>query len=433
MRMYENICGLYLTKEEKRLAKHIMPEYYVDQNIGTKNIGTEYAIRFLQDKLNEILNSFLNGGFSRKGFVFYPCIKDVSGENIDKVKRLWKIALLLDKNGYDFSGSIGVFNAGISGRTFPGIISSLYRDFSKIKNEGGKTVKKPKCREFDINDYKKDQVFLKPLGELRDYANEKLRGHLAGFYLHGSLATKDYVKGWSDVDTASIVSKETLESPERLLELRGYMFCARKFFYRIDPLQHHGSIMIAEYDLKNYCQAYFPVRIFKYSKSFFKDDREMQFKIRGYSSEALAKMFWFVSYFRAISMAKKRNLGSHEAKSLLHAVTLFPTLYLQARGSLMYKKFSFDKAKKHFDEETWKVIDHVSSLRSNWKGFGVFPLIKSFSGINPLMCYQINAKLMDIFFGMNKKNQVNADYISREMLSLSEKAWSKVSKNAAKI
>ena len=433
MKMYENICGLYVAKEEKRLAKHIMPEYFVDQNIGTKNIGIEYAIRFLQNQLNEILNSFLNGGFSRKGFVFYPFIKDVSRENMDRMKRLRKIALLLDKNGYDFSGSIRIFNEGISARTFPGIISSLYMDFSKIKNEGNKRVKKPKCGEFGINDCKKDQVFLKPLGDLKDYANEKLRGHLAGFYLHGSLATKDYVKGWSDVDTISIVSRETLENPKMLMELRDHMFRARKFFYQVDPLQHHGSIMIAEYDLKNYCQAYFPVQIFRYSKSFFEDDGEMQFKVRGYSSEALAKIFWFVSYFRAIGMAKIHNLGSHEAKSLLHAVTLFPALYLQARGSLMYKKFSFNKAKRHFGGETWKVIDYVSSLRNNWKGFGAFPLIKSFSDINPLLCYRINAKLMDIFSGISKKNKINTEYISREMLSLSEQAWGKVRENAGKI
>ena len=96
----------------------------------------------------------------------------------------------------------------INNKNFALILSSLYLDLSQIKNNNTKLIKKPKCKEFDIKNYKKsDFEYLRPLDELKDYAEKKLKGNALGFYLHGSLATKDYIKGWSDVDTTIIISK----------------------------------------------------------------------------------------------------------------------------------------------------------------------------------------------------------------------------------
>ena len=56
-------------------------------------------------------------------------------------------------------------------------------------------------------------------------------------------------------------------------------------------------------------------------------------------------------------------------------------MYLQANGIIVYKKFSFDIAKKDF-KDSWEVIDDVSSIRSNWKHLGVIPLISLYSKMN---------------------------------------------------
>jgi len=427
MKSYKKIYDLYIEKDEEFLIKYIVPEHYVDEN----NVTDDFAITFLQNELNTLLNSFVNGGFSYKGYLLYPLNKDLSQENKRKIKRLNKIAVFLNSEGYDFSNSIKKYKRDINSRNCAIILSALYQDYSQIKSKSTKEVKKLKCQEFKISSYKKNDIgYLRPLNKLKEYANKNLKSHLSGFYLHGSFSTKDYIKGWSDVDTLSIISKETINDPRKILKVRDLIYHSRRFYYEMDPLQHHGTMVMTEYDLSSYCQTYFPIPVFRYSKSFFKDDKQMQFKNRDFSSEALKSLFWFVSYFRKMNIEKKYSLDSYETKNLLHATTLFPTLYLQAKGKVMYKKFSFNKAKKDFKKEEWDIIEYVSSLRKNWKGLGTLPLIKLFSNINPLSCYQANARILDIFDSTTKKNDVNIKKICEEMYNFSEQAWNKIKKNA---
>ena len=310
------------------------------------------------------------------------------------------------------------------------MLSSLYQDYTQIKSKSTKKVKKLKCQEFKISSYKKNDIgYLRPLNKLKEFADKNLKSYLSGFYLHGSFSTKDYIKGWSDVDTLSIISKETIKDPRKILKVRDMIYYSRKLYYEMDPLQHHGTMVITEYDFSSYCQTYFPIPVFKYSKSFFKDDKGMQFKNRDFSSEALKSLFWFVSYFRKMNIEKKYSLDSYETKNLLHATTLFPTLYLQAKGKVMYKKFSFNKAKKDFKKDKWDVIDNISLMRYNWKNIGTIPLIDIFSNVNPLLCYQINTRIIDIFKNAGEKNNIDVKKIIKGMLNFSEDAWSKIKKN----
>ncbi len=428
MKKFRQICDYFVADDEELLLRHIIPKYFVDQNLNSGGIDSDYAARFLQNELNSLLHSFLNGGFSYKGYLLYPAVKDISKNNIRKIRSLEKVALFLQNNGHDFSNSITKFNKKIGNSNFAGILSALYRDLSKIKNKNLKLIKKLACEEFNLNDYvKNDLEYLKPLKEIKEYADKNLRQHLKGFYLHGSLATNDYIKGWSDVDTLSFVSKETISDPKLLLELRNKIYRMRYYFYKIDPLQHHGTIIISEYDIGNYCQAYFPVPVLKYARSFFEDDKIMGFSARDYSSEAMERLFYFVSYFRRLNEEKIFRLGSYDTKTLLHSITLFPSLYLQAKGTLVYKKFAFDIARRDFPETTWKIIDEVSSIRKKWKPSGKLHLSGLFSKQNPLLYYRLNSKVMDIF---NNSNKINSEKIIKNMLSLSEEAWGKIKKNA---
>lgn len=433
MKNYNKIDAFYIQDDEEFLIKSILSGYYIEQNLDM-GMEVDYALRFLQNELNELLHSFINGGFSYKGYMFFPIMKDVSKNNVKKIKRLKKIVIFLDNNGYDFSNSIAAYeNNAKNSKGFAIILSSLYQDFAYIKNKNTKSINKRECQQLDLSTYKKSDLdYLKPLNELKDYANEYLNRDLAGFYLHGSLATKDYVKGWSDVDTLAIVSKETLKTHKKLLDLRDKMYLMRHFFYKIDPLQHHGSIIISEYDLENYCKAYFPIEIFKYAKSFFKEDRIRKLKIRNHSEEALARLFWFVNYFRILKIEKKYSIGSYDAKNLLHCITLFPAIYLNAKDIFIYKKFSFDIARKDFKKRDWKVIDEVSNIRKNWKGFGRMPFVNLGSKVNPLLSYQLNSKVLDLFKDVKRINNINIGYLVENMFKLSEEAWTKIKKNAGK-
>ena len=144
MEKYKKVHEFYLEKDEELLIKDILPWYYTDQDIY-KKVDVSYAIRFLQNELNSLLNSFINGGFSYKGFILYPFVKDVSKENMIKIKRLKRIADFLNNNGYGFSNSLEKHKSVIDSKNFASILSSLYQDLSSIKNRYIKTIKKAKC------------------------------------------------------------------------------------------------------------------------------------------------------------------------------------------------------------------------------------------------------------------------------------------------
>lgn len=123
-------------------------------------------------------------------------------------------------------------------------------------------------------------------------------------------------------------------------------------------------------------------------------------------------------------------MGIYETKNLLHIITLFPTIYLQAKGKIVYKKFSFEIARKEFDKEKWKVIDGVSSIRYNWKNSNEIPLFRFYSKINPLLYCQLNSKFIDLFRDIKRQNNINVRDIIKNMYNLSEDAWSGIKKNA---
>jgi hypothetical protein len=152
----------------------------------------------------------------------------------------------------------------------------------------------------------------------------------------------------------------------------------------------------------------------------------INFKVRNYSSEALKRLFWFVNYFRSLKYMRTFDLGSYDTKTLLHSITLFPSLYLQAKGTLVYKKFSFDIAKKDFNKHEWGIIDYISSVRSNWVSAGNMPVVDILAERNPLLFYQLNSRFMDLFNSINKCNKINTEGIIDSMLQFSEKAWKKI-------
>jgi predicted nucleotidyltransferase len=380
----------------------------------------------LQDELHEITYSYANGGFSEKGFIFYPLVKDLSHKNREKINDLKVIAGFLEERGYDFSSTLGIFKKNrINGKTASLFISSLYMDFSGAK-KSGTGARKIKCPELDLDDYpKKDLGYLKPVRELKKFANEKLAEHLADLHIHGSIATGDYVKGWSDLDTLIIIRKSSLENPKMLAELRDLLYASKKYFYKIDPLQHHGHMAVSEHDLDYYCQAFFPLILFKYSKSAF-GVKSLNAKVRDSRTENMERFSSFAHYFRNLHLSKAYSMGSYDLKFLFHAVSLFPTLYLQARGIHVYKKFSFGIARKDFDDGLWDPIDAVTHIRKKWKSPANMPMIGAFSKINPLLAYQINSRYLDAFNKIKELNNFDIKKIVEGMHALSESALGRI-------
>lgn len=417
---YKKIKSYYITKDEEKVIHKVMPELGSSKSKNTKQMLYE-----LQNQLQLLLSQFVNGGFSTAGYITYPLIKKIGKEQQRGIQQLKESMTRLQKEGFVFKTTKKDFEVGNNPEKCASLLASLYKDFQKNSIKGSKKVTKKKCEAIDKTKYKKkDARYLKPLFELEQWSNKNLQKQLKGFYLHGSFATRDYCVGFSDIDTLAIIKKETIQNSKELLKTRDKIVRLRKFLLRIDPLQHHGVMVISEYDLQSYCQVYFPTELFKYSKSIFRNDQKQLFYLRDSKKESLRSLFWFVSYFRGLQ--KQKLKGSYDIKNLLHAIALFPTLYLQAKGISVYKKYSFDIVKKEFTEKEWEVIRTATNIRKEWKEYPINHLTKGYAHINPIAAYQGNYRLMDYIKGVEKENKMNTEKLIRDMHTLSEKAWKRI-------
>lgn len=420
MARYSEYSDMLIAKDEEQILMHIAPTEFIDKHLsGSVNkLKRDFLINFLQDELRNVLQSFLNGGMSRAGYVTYPLIQPISLEIKEKLSRLFIVARVLGgKRNTTKEKPQSVSECASA-------IGSLYRDFEKVRTLGKHAVKLPLCGLVDMGIYSKEHAkYMRPLAGIVKIA-ESMGNDCVGMYLHGSLATNDFVKGWSDCDTLCVVSKQAIENENRLIALRSKLIGMRKLFYQIDPLQHHGCMIMSEYDLSSYPQNYFPLQLFGYARSFGKrkiDEVILRDDTRG----SYARLFWSVSFFRKLHEEKRYSMGSYETKNLLHQIALFPSLYLQAKRIYVYKKFSFEKAKKNFSKELWRPIDEMTSIRNRWRQMPMFPLIRSYANINPFVAYQANARLIDMTGSIGKIN-INVKKLVDGMYNLSEEAWKKV-------
>jgi len=415
--------GIHLSKGEYSLLKYIRPDCYIEQNLKKQKIERNFLLNYLQKEMHDLLNSFLNSGYSKKSLVFYPIIKDVSKESLDKLKFIFWIAEHLTDDDYDFSNSLLKLKESRNKNdpyTFALLLSSLYKDFSQIKKPYTKVKGKKILEFFNVSDLKRDSEYVRPLAELQTSVNNALGDNISAFYLHGSFGTKDYVKYWSDVDTFAVINKSSIMNPNTLLNLRQKFLSLRELFLRIDPLQHHGCMIATDIDLEYYPETFFPIAAMNYSKSLLKKDFIKSINVRDSRYENISTFFWFVHYFKSLNIKKSYKMDSYSTKFFLHCITLFPTIYLQAKGINVYKKFSFDLAKKDFPEKLWEPIAKAGQIRKNWRQVKVLPFVKAFGRLNPLLSYYLNSK----FFNVSKSNGINIRYLVESMDKTSEYALS---------
>ena len=109
---------------------------------------------------------------------------------------------------------------------------------------------KKKTITINLTTYKKkitrNSDYLKPLDDLQIYLKKnKLKNYFKFFLIHGSMADKKYIQGWSDVDTFVVIKNSVLRSRKKILFLKKKILYLYKFFFKICPLQHHGLIIFS--------------------------------------------------------------------------------------------------------------------------------------------------------------------------------------------
>jgi len=237
---------------------------------------------------------------------------------------------------------------------------------------------------FDRQRYiNKDKAYLSHIVEMYDFINKEMSDLVSHFILHGSMATLDYSKGWSDVDTFVVIPDKTLHNIKSLLKLRDLSYEAHKFLYRVDPLQHHGLIFASECDLRAYPSHYLPPCVFKKSVSMLEGEDSITLNIRNSKQESIRGV---LSRIKLIKESKKygvfrhhayngeylldnyRNFknGMYQMKYYLGTFSIFPSLILGILDRECYKGDSFSIAKNLFSKDAWEVVDLVTEIRKMW-------------------------------------------------------------------
>ena len=212
--------------------------------------------------------------------------------------------------------------------------------------------------------------------QMVNYLSEHLKEDLIGAYVHGSLGTYEEIP-YSDFDALVILKDEVFESPEKLVRTAKKLNHARKIMLDFDPLQHHGWFVLAEVDLKFYCNAYFSIELFKYAKSLF-DDKGLELEISLRKSDYETRETFEKMAEAIIRKIKLRQypVNMCQLKSLLSGFMLLPSLYIQARDRRgIYKKESFDLVRVDFDSAHWAIMDEVSEIRADWS-YEISPIKK---------------------------------------------------------
>lgn len=245
--------------------------------------------------------------------------------------------------------------------------------------------------ELNESDYSlsQDSDYLEPVIELKREAYKRLKSYLLDFMLHGSLATLDYSKGWSDFDTYLIVSKSTIMEPKRLTELRDILIELYPFLIKIDTLQHHGFLICTEFDLQHYPSYYMPVEVIRKAKSFLGSFRHT-FKILDSSNDMKNYLNGLIKLLKEtgktgifkhhkkngeylLSDYRNRNNAMYQMKYFLSYYTSLPYIYLGAKGIPCYKKDSFKKIRNDIDPNIWEKIEMISYIRNEWPNRERFP------------------------------------------------------------
>jgi hypothetical protein len=195
---------------------------------------------------------------------------------------------------------------------------------------------------FNADEYTQfDYEFRKPVIALASYVQHDLKPYIASFMIHGSIADCQYVKGYSDLDTFAIISKETCSSTDKLLELRDLMKPLWSYFYAIDPLQHHGVMMISEYDTDYYAEVFAPFEMFHNARTIWCKESFSVFRLRDCSYERLNFLFHTVASARYWFYENKCFDSAFEVKWYYNICMLIPALYAQSKGKSIYKAYSF--------------------------------------------------------------------------------------------
>lgn len=276
--------------------------------------------------------------------------------------------------------------------------NQLVNDYQKIKIRSSSRKNKIIINTTPFiknSSSKKIVIFLRYIERLN------IKKYFKYFLIQGSFASKDYIYGWSDVDTWTVIKDEILKDATKLIKLRKILNKVYKKINVISKFQHHGITIYTEKDLLNYLHGFLPKQALIKNISLFREKEIILFQTNkkiNLSYKILKDKF---SFLQKSILIKKYN--HHVRKKIpkipfkkndpylfelfYHITTILniPILFLDAINKSSHKKKSFLKFYNIINNDFVKnFIKKHEEIRLNWKKYGTKKFIIPSKLINDL-------------------------------------------------
>lgn len=206
-------------------------------------------------------------------------------------------------------------------------------------------------------------------------------------YLHGSMATGDYT-AFSDVDDLVIVHNSSWNSYRDFVRVIRCLEKVSKVFQHVDPLQHHGHWVYADYELLCLDDTIMPLLVLRDSVIVVGRDRlDARVRTRGRSFGCV--LWAIVQDVRRDALALANgSLNLYGLKNLVSGLSLLPALVFQVHGQMVDKKTAILRGEEVFSERALEALDWATNVRQAWASCEGYVWVRRLGYINRMLPFR---------------------------------------------
>jgi predicted nucleotidyltransferase len=193
-------------------------------------------------------------------------------------------------------------------------------------------------------------------------------GHVeehVSIYVHGSAADNTRT-AFSDYDDLVVLHQSAWRDWDTFAQVMTLLDQASRELQLIDPLQHHGHILLLEYDLSYLDQAILPLIAIEDARRLV-GRSEIRFKassdIRGLGSNLWAVLQECAHDLRSLVNGNARPF---QLKRLVSGISLIPALSFQVDGIMIGKAAAIREARSLYSGRASEAVEWASALRLQW-------------------------------------------------------------------
>ena len=188
----------------------------------------------------------------------------------------------------------------------------------------------------------------------------------ASIYVHGSYADNT-ITDFSDVDDIVVVHRTAWGSYDSFRQLCVMLERIAKRFQSNDFLQHHGHIVLLDFDLALLDEGLIPFRVLQESACLC-GMRELNINVWSDVSSIARNVWSLVQEVRANTVLLENDtLRTFGLKQLISGISLLPALVFQTRGVKLNKAEGIAKARDLYSPLAVEAIDWATFVRRRWR------------------------------------------------------------------